>query len=156
MKTRIHDRYQRWLNDTYARFAPLIVIFCLLISTCAAVGVLWLTKVQGDEQEKRADGFRGLQQCFDTYATKSSLTSQAVRDASADVSVATTQRDVALNAVFRYIATEPAEDDPVGVRLFAALLDSNTELVRTQAELAKVRRLNPVPDPPSTFCEVRP
>lgn len=90
--------------------------------------------------------------CFDEYAAASAATSQAVRDASVSLADATTARDVALDALFRYIATDPPPDSPTGVRLFGRLLASNAALVAAQADLAQVRADNPVPDPPSTFC----
>lgn len=166
----LRSRYETWRTDTYQKWAPAMVAFSLITACCASIGVLWLTKVQGDEQDKRAEDIAGLQGCFDTYARLSSSTSKAVRDASVevseattDVSRATTARDVALDDVFNYIATDPAEDDPKGARLFATLLGTNAALVDTQAELvvaqadlAHVRTENPVPDPPSTFCEVQP
>lgn len=95
-----------------------------------------------------------LLECFDEYAAASASTSKAVREASVVLADATTERDVSLDALFRYIATDPAEDSPVGVRLFSRLLASNAELVNAQAELAQVRVENPVPEAPSTFCAV--
>lgn len=156
MTTWIRTGYDKWRAETYPKYAPIMVAFSLLTACLASVGVLWLTKVQGDEQERRAEDIAGLQACFDTYAKRSSQTSKAVRDASVEVSDATTARDVALDAVFQFIGTEPAEDDPRGVRLFGVLLGTNANLVASQAHLANVRADNPVPDPPSSFCEVKP
>lgn len=154
--TRIKTRYEKWRDVTYQKWAPGMVAFSLITACCASVGVLWLTKVQGDEQERRSEAISGLQSCFDTYAMQSSATSKAVREASVEVSIATTERDVALDAIFAYIATDPADNDPRGIRLFTDLLGTNAELVASQAELAKVRAENPVPDPPSTFCPIQP
>lgn len=154
--TAYRGRYDRWRAETYPRFAPALATLTLVIASIASIGVFILTRVQGAEQERRATAISDLQKCFDTYASRSASTSKAVRDASSEVSDATTARDVALDALFRYIATDPAEDTPRGVRLFAKLLATNADLVSSQANLAQVRADNPVPDPPSSFCDVKP
>lgn len=149
-------RYDRWRTETYPKWAPIMVVVSLFVATLASIGVVWLTRVQGDEQERRAAAISELQGCFDTYAKRSTASSQAVREASVRLSDATTSRDVALDKLFRYIATRPAEDDPEGIRLFGILLATNADLVASQANLANVRADNPVPEPPSSFCDVKP
>ena len=144
------------LRDLYDVIAPGLALFCFLIAIGAIVGTYFNYQIQAEEQERRASAIASILSCFDDYASASATTSQAVRDASVKVSEATTDRDVALDRLFVYIATDPPEGTPQGRDIFGRLLDSNAELVKAQRMLATVRAENPVPDPPSTFCDVQP
>lgn len=178
---RLKAGYERWRVESYPRLGPLIMLFCIFVSTSAAVGVFWLTKVQGDEQQRRADAIRGLQDCFDTYATRSAVTSKAVRDAAELVSdaqagearAAVTEALVDVewtNALVSGLAFQGQEESPEAVAIVEGFLTTTRELqaakegqaeaeaklVEAQENLTKVRAENPVPDPPSTFCDVQP
>lgn len=91
--------------------------------------------------------------CFDDYAAASAKTSKAVRDASVTVADDTTVRDEALNEMFLFLATDPPDGSLQGARLFSELLVANGDLVESQQALAEVRVDNPVPGPPSSFCD---
>lgn len=151
-------------TDAGRRFPVWYLVYMTVIGL--VVVALMVIAVEGIQTNNRQDASAAaankardaesarLLACFDDYAAASASTSQAVRDASVVLADATTMRDVALDAIFRYIATDPAEDTPRGARLFGQLLSSNAALVDAQAELARVRADNPVPDAPSTFCAV--
>lgn len=179
--TRFRTRYEAWRVDTYPRIGPIIMLFCIAVSSVAAVGVFWLTKVQGDEQDRRAAAIRGLQSCFDTYATRSAVTSKAVRDAAELVSdaqasearAAVTEALVDVewtNALVTGLAFQGEEESAEAAAIVESFLattrelqaakegqaEAEAELVDAQENLTKVRAENPVPDPPSTFCDVKP
>lgn len=146
------DRNFRWLYF----MALVLAVVGITIGAAAS-----LTNSRQDEDRDR------LLACFDDYATASSSATTKVRAATVEVDVKTSardlaasERDLALDAVFEYIASDPPEDDPEGVALFLTLLSANADLVAVnadlvmaQAELDKVRKDNPVPDPPSKFCD---
>ena len=163
----LRARYDLWRHETYPRLAPLILMFCLVVSTAAAVGVLWLTKVQGDEQDRRASAINGLLGCFDSYASQSAATSKAVRTAServSTVSATEARANVAWTTLLAQALTFNGDmDSPDAQRIVNDFIKATGDLNRAQADLvlasdnlAEVREQNPVPDPPRTFCTVQP
>lgn len=142
----------------YPRWYLSLLSVCLLVAGVAFViaAVGYLTNARQDTESREefaslsADNAR-LIGCLDEYAAESTATSRAVRESSVDLADATTARDVALDAVFVVIATDP-ENEPRLTKTFGRLLATNAALVEAQADLARVRAQNPVPDAPSTFC----
>lgn len=141
----------RW-RRAYERIAPLLVILCLVTVLVVSIATFALQQAQNRDRRERQQETAGLLKCFDEYASASAATSKAVRTVASAASESTTTRDMALDAIFQYLATDPPENDPKGVALFTALLTANADLVEAQLDLAKVRDENPVPDAPSTFC----
>lgn len=127
-----------WFDRNVAVLYMLVAVLALAGITAAASATI--TNVRQDR-------------CFDEYAAASAKTSKAVRDASVVVADDTTVRDRALNEMFLFLATDPPDGSVEGARLFSELLVANGDLVKSQQALAKVREANPVPGPPSTFCD---
>lgn len=151
---RYRDLYDSRFLPWYNRWAPAMVIGCLATVILVTIGT-YANYARLESDRKQRDGEnRALLDCFDTYASASASTSKVVRAATVVVDKARVKRDRALQDVFELIATNPPDNDPNGVRLFALLVVANRELVVAQNELDKVRRDNPVPDPPSAFCEL--
>lgn len=149
---------QRQWRSLYDRVAPVLVIFCLLASLFASVGIYY--------QDRQRDADRAeLLKCFDQYAELQSASSVAVREASVEKDEATTLRDDALNAegmAFQAVVEEILAGDltPAAVRRLAATLEVRARASRrldvAQDNLDEARRENPVPAPPSEFCSVKP
>lgn len=155
---RIWGRYRRWYDATflpwYNRWAPAMVVGCLVTVALVTIGTyVNYASLESDRREREMEN-SALLGCFDEYASASATTSKAVRDASVSVDEARVNRDRALQRLFEVIAAEPPEGDPRGQRAFARLLVANRALVGTQKQLDQVRKENPVPDPPSDFCEL--
>lgn len=138
----------------YARIAPALVIFCLCASLFASVGTFAVQQAQEADRDARVQETRVLLDCFNRYASASASTSKAVRTAVVRVDQARVRRDRALQLLFDQIVTNPPEGDPTTARIFTRVLETNRALVTSQQQLDRVRRQNPVPDPPSTFCEL--
>lgn len=146
----------RRFHDQYAR-AILAGIAALLVPLCVMTTVATLDNWRQDNERDKLLG------CFDQFAAASSASSKAVRVASAAKDVATTNRDNALNAEGRAFqrVTDGLLDKsvtPADIKaLNDALADRNdaaAALDDAQDALDKAREDNPIPDPPSVFCEV--
>lgn len=147
-----------------APFPRWFMWYVVILSAFALAGLgLGVNGIYVDKAQNEADAAANaardaetsrLLDCFDAYAAESSATSKAVRDAAVLVDQSQTVRDKALDEMFKYFATDPPENDPVGVDLFLELLGANAELVTAQAHLDQVRKENPVPDRPSVFCDL--
>lgn len=147
----------------YARIAPALVVFCLCASIFASLGTFAVSQAQEADRAAREAENRTLLDCFDQYATASSSSSKAVRAASVQVDAARVTHDLALNAegeafevLVRHLLTQTVT--PAHVRRLLTTLEARSrtgaELAATQRNLDRVRRANPVPDPPSKFCEL--
>lgn len=151
-------RYRAWYEAEflpwYNRWAPAMVIGCL--ATVALVTVATYTNYASLESDRRAREIenRALLDCFDEYASASASTSKAVRLAAVDVDQARVTRDRALQDLFEYIASDHQNGDIRGRQIFTRVLVANRVLVTSQRRLDQVRKDNPVPDPPSEFCEL--
>jgi uncharacterized membrane protein YccC len=131
-----------------------------VVGIIAAVGlVLGVIGVYVNSQQDKENA--RLLACLDQYASSSSSSSIAVREASVRKDAATAERDDALNvegrAFQRLVEHIVAQDaTPADVKVLAVALqhraDAAEKLDRAQAELDKVRKDNPVPPPPSKFC----
>lgn len=141
----------------YNRWAPVIMGLCLVIGAGAAViGVAGIYRTSATQQEQQR-----LLACFDRYAATSSTSSQVIRVASVRKDEATADRDDALNIegqAFLQLTKRILAGDVTAAdvkRLADALDDrarASRELDRAQDALDKARRENPIPDPPSKFC----
>jgi hypothetical protein len=130
-----------------------MLYFVALVAAVAGIGIAASASITNGRQDARNDAVtQRLFDCFDKYAERTSASSKAVREATADRDEATLARDEAFSALFAFIVSDPAEDDPRGLELFTALSTANANLTRAQGELVKARQLNPVPAPPSSFC----
>lgn len=154
-------------SETYARVAPWLT---LAIGCIAALGVVVaaIASVQSANASAEARGVSKanavLVGCLNRYADASASTSQAVRDASAKVTTATIARDTALDVegvafldlveALRAEKYEPAIlealSESLKDRAAAALV-----LAQAQADLEQARADNPVPPPPTVFCELK-
>lgn len=132
------DRNFRWL------YFGALVLAIIGIGVAVSASV---TNARQDSDQNR------LLACFDDYAKASSSSTQVVREATKVRDEATQVRDRAFTDLFEYVFTDPPEDSPEGLRLFTALTDANAALVEAQITLALARRDNPVPPPPSRFCD---
>lgn len=148
---------QQW-RRLYDRVAPVLVIFCLMASLFASVGIYY--------QDRQRDADRAeLLKCFDQYAELQSSGSAAVREASVAKDEAMTARDDALNAegmAFQVVVDEILAGDltPAAVKRLADTLAERARAARrldvAQDALDEARRENPIPEPPSEFCAVKP
>lgn len=153
----------RSIHDRYARVI-LAGIATLLVPLMALTAAATLDNWQQNSDIKAATAAQDeLLVCFDEFAAASSVSSKAVRDASVRKDIATADRDDALNAegvafkrLIRHILKEKVS--PKDVRTLAKTLEARDDaarhLDRAQAALDKARRENPIPDPPSKFCDI--
>lgn len=136
----------------YDKWAPAFVI---MVGILAVIGIAIGAgaTVTNGQQDRRADAqTKALLACFDEYTSASATTSKAVRDASVEKDAASAVRDVKLGlALSALVAGLPNLDDRV-----ADLVAANAVLVDAQKALDAARDDNPVPDPPSEFCNVKP
>lgn len=148
----------RSVHDRYARVI-LASIATLLLPLMALTTVATLDNWRQDRERDE------LLACFDRFAGASSSSSQAVRDASVAKDIATADRDDALNAegvaflrLSRQILNDNVTPDAFQdlVVTLEARKDASAELDAAQADLDRARRENPVPNPPSEFCDVQP
>lgn len=152
LRTLTRSWYDNHFLSWYTRWAPAMVIACIATVVLVTIGTYSnYATLEADRQSREKDNAR-LLGCFDEYASASAATSKAVRVATVAVDQARVRRDRALQVMLEFIATNPPAGDPRGARLFAVVLAANSGLVTAQTELDKVRRDNPVPDPPSEFC----
>lgn len=164
MSVRVRSFYERW--------SPVAV---MVIGILAAVGI-WIGAAasitnarqdadRADENKARDLETSRLLKCFDQYAQAASASSSAVREASVIVDEATGIRDDALAAegdafkrVVRRILAHTVTD--ADVKHLADTLQQRARtsraLDRAQGKLDQARRENPVPPPPSKFCNPTP
>ena len=155
----------------YDRVAPWLTLATILM---AAVGI-WIGVIgvfannrqdaqAAAEQASRDKDTKALLKCFDDYARESSASSSAVREASVRKDAATVARDNALDAegrAFQAVVDHLLDNavTPTDVKNLRDALqvrnDAAARLDRAQRALDKVREENPVPAPPSTFCQTR-
>ena len=131
---------------------------CAFIATTALVLGVWATQVNGQQNRDNTH----LLACLDQYASSSSSASSAVRDATVARDQATAARDNTLNAegrAFLVAVNHILDQDitPADVQNLRDALQDRTDaaekLDKAQATLDKARRENPVPNPPSVFCQ---
>lgn len=116
------------------------------------------------ENKVRDEQNKALLECFDDFARESSVSSTAVRAASVKKDAATVARDDSLDAEGRaflvaidhLLSDRVTPQDVQNLRdTLQARADAAARLDRAQRELDRVRKANPVPDPPSSFCATR-
>jgi hypothetical protein len=170
----------RWAchaREWYGRNAPLIVgVMFLLTLVSVIVGVAGVfennrqdanasaaNKTRDEQNARVLAAQQHLLDCFDQYAKASSSSSSRIRVATIAKDVATAERDVTLNAegvAFLHFVRLIANGQANGIQdirpledALAARAKAGRKLERAQAELDRVRAANPVPPPPSTFCQ---
>lgn len=156
---------ERQWRSLYDRVAPVLVVFCLLSSLFASVGVYMTNRHAARETVARQEYQAKLLNCFDDYAAAASESSVAVREASVRKDEATSVRDDALaveGEAFQTVVEHILAGDlePAQVKHLADTLEARAHAARlldqAQTALDKARRENPVPKPPSQFCNVQP
>lgn len=158
MLGRLWRRYRNWYDSRflpwYNRWAPAMVVGCLITVALVTIGTYAnYASLEADRKARELENAT-LLDCFDEYASASAATSKAVRDAAVVVDESRVTRDRALQRLFEVIAADLPDGDPRGERAFGNLLLANRDLVGAQRHLDEVRKDNPVPDPPSEFCEL--
>ena len=152
----------------YARFAPLVIMICLLVSIGAGVGTYFTQRAQDAETTARQKTTAILLGCFDTYADNFSNVSKEVREAQVHTDAVESRTDqVAAHreAAFQELLTlflrkpPPTEAESIAAfkklrRTTVALSSARNRLVDARANLAAVRAAHPIPDPPSDFCNL--
>jgi hypothetical protein len=169
----------RWAchaREWYGRNAPLIVgVMFLLTLVSVIVGVAGVfennrqdanasaaNKTRDEQNARVLAAQQHLLDCFDQYAAASSTSSKRVRVASIAKDVATSAWVDAMNAEgvaflrvthgIRKHTVTPADFDALDAAL-AVRAKAGRALDRAQEALDKARADNPVPPPPSTFCQ---
>jgi hypothetical protein len=152
----------------YARFAPLVIMICLLISIGAGVGTYFTQRAQDAETEARQKTTATLLGCFDTYADRFSNTSKEVREAQVHTDAVESRtdqvaarREDAFQELLTLFLRKPPPTKAESIAAFkklqrttAALADARGRLVQARNNLAATRAAHPIPDPPSRFCEI--
>ena len=156
-RTRLRQWYDHVFLPLYNTWAPAVLSVCILFSGFAMVS----TYLQQRTQDRVT---ATLLRCFDTYANNVSTSNKAVRDATVAKDDATADRDDALNAegvaFLSFVRALQAGrvDGPEDIKPLADALADRAEagqrLDKAQRRLDRVRRLNPIPEPPSVFCKL--
>lgn len=132
------------------------MVTAIAVLYIAAVVGVFTDRAQNKEQDR-------LLACFDKYASSSSEASKEIRVASASVSEAQSNEArksvVWTNLLVRGLSLEGEDGTPEARKIIFQFATATTELrkaqsalVDAQVQLADVRAENPVPDPPSQFC----
>lgn len=164
----IATRIQNW----YDTWAPLFVIVVaigallgIILGAVASFVNLRQDQDRAEEQARRDQETSRLLACFDQFASAQSSSSKAVREAAVKVDEATTVRDDALNRegiafkrLVQAIRTESLEPEDFDLlqKTLADRQAASRKLDVAQDQLDRARENNPVPDPPSEFCAVKP
>ena len=152
----------------YARFAPLVIMICLLISIGAGVGTYFTQRAQDAETAERQRVTTILLGCFDTYAERFSSASKEVRAAQvytdgieARTDRVAARREDAFQELLTLFLRQPPPTEAESIAAFKKLRRTTADLavarealVKARMNLGEVRAAHPVPDPPSKFCEI--
>lgn len=145
--------YRRWYDAKflpwYTRWAPLMVMFCLLVTFAAVVGTWSNYRAQEATRLEQQRTTTTLLKCFDRYTTDLSGVQPAIRRFSA-------YRDDALKASLLELRDglrELARGDFDRADIVALVREFNA-YERAQDALERGRAANPYPDPPSEFCDL--
>lgn len=168
----VTDRFAVRVRAWYDKWAPTFFVITVVL---AVVGIgLGYSSLKADSRQDRvADAaaaerdqeIRQLLRCFDKFAKKSSEVSKVVREKAVKVDKATTLRDDALNAegvAFKKLVDGIVRDNLTADQFqhLRATLEVRAEagrkLDKAQDALDRARELNPVPKPPSGFCNIKP
>lgn len=141
------------IRTFYDRYAPLLIVVCLLVATIGVIIGTSATFTSG-----------ALVNCLRRHASATAESSKAVREATVTRDVAAADFSVALNTegeAFLAFVKKLARgrvDGPEDIGRLRATLAGRAAAARAldaaQAELDQVRRDNPVPDPPAVFCKL--
>jgi hypothetical protein len=167
MKTLVKTSWA-WFDKFYARFAKILLIFCMLAATG---GVIIGTSAQLQSSGVSIAN-KKLTDCIRDWSTENSKVSKATRDAAAAKDVAVTAFNATLadegdafhGMVKLFLASikDPESTDTEDYRLVILKLertlqarsDANRVVIDAQNHLDKVRADNPIPAPPAEFCHL--
>lgn len=147
----------RHWRSLYETVAPALVVFCIVCSMFASVGVFFQSRVNAEQDARRtADNTRFIR-CFDKFATDLSGSLPAVRAASqvrnealANVLIGNDEH-LGLGLLI-YRAQKGIKGDPK--KDLAALAKTFAEFQKADDHLLKVQKDNPYPAAPSKFCDL--
>lgn len=152
-----------WFDTFYARFAKVLLIFCLLAATG---GVIIGTTAQV-KSGKATEANAALTQCLEDWSAENSRVSKATRKAAEAKDDAVTVFNSTLadeGQAFLDLITAIIQQDSSQheydlliqhlERTLRARADSNQVVVDAQNKLDSVRAKNPVPPPPAEFCHL--
>lgn len=147
----------------YARFAKLLLVFCLLAATG---GVIIGTTAQL-QSGKAKEASNKVVTCLESWSAENSRVAAATRQASENKDLAVTAFNATLNdegqaflALVQAIinpATTQELYQPLLLKLtrtLAARSDANALVIHSQRKLNRVRDKNPIPPPPAEFCHL--
>lgn len=144
-------RYLHWYEHRflpwYTRWAPAMVITCLITVALVTIGTYAnYASLEADRVQREKEN-RILLGCFDEYASKLAPVQTKIRGAS-------TARDVALNTALVTLSDglEKVGDGTFKDRDLAAIVTAFADYEDAQRALDQGRKDNPYPEPPSVFC----
>ena len=150
-----------WFDRFYARFAKILLLFCLLTAT----GGVIIGTTATIQAATATQGTRVIVECLKLHGKAMTETNDAVRDATVarDAAVgefnATLQAEGAAFLALVAALSQPSPDQAVFKPLLQTLsetlasrAEANRKVISKQALLDEARAKHPVPPPPSEFC----